>query len=67
MIQNVLREIGGIGVYGAISICLFFVVFMGAVVLAACMSRATAEARGALPLEDGTKTSPDSGEGVAHE
>jgi len=27
MIKNVLQDIGGIGIYGIISICLFFLVF----------------------------------------
>ena len=29
MIQNVLRNLGGIGVYGVISVCLFFAFFRG--------------------------------------
>ena len=29
MIENVLSRIGGVGVYGVISICLFFAVFVG--------------------------------------
>ena len=29
MIKNILSDIGGIGIYGVISMCLFFAVFTG--------------------------------------
>ena len=32
MIENVLSRIGGVGMYGVISICLFFAVFVGVLV-----------------------------------
>jgi hypothetical protein len=53
MIKNVLSDIGGIGIYGVISICLFFAVFIGAVFLSLCMKKPTADKLGALPLHDG--------------
>jgi hypothetical protein len=53
MIQNVLQDIGGVGVYGAISISLFFLVFALAVVRSACMKKSHADALSTLPLEDG--------------
>jgi hypothetical protein len=31
MIQNILRHLGGIEHYGIVSLCLFFVVFLGVV------------------------------------
>jgi hypothetical protein len=39
MIKNVLNDIGGIGLYGVISICLFFAVFTGAILRACFMKR----------------------------
>ena len=52
MIKNVLTHIGGVEVYGVISICLFFAVFSIAVVLALRMKKSVANRLGALPLED---------------
>ena len=34
MIKNVLNDIGGVGLYGVVSICLFFTVFTGAMLWA---------------------------------
>lgn len=52
MIQNVLRDIGGVGIYGVISICLFFGVFTGALIWALTRKRATLNATSLLPLHD---------------
>jgi hypothetical protein len=52
MIQNVLRDIGGVGIYGVISICLFFAVFTGALIWALTQKRATLNATSLLPLHD---------------
>ena len=52
MIKNVLSSIGGVEVYGVISVCLFFTVFPVAVVLALRMKKSVAQERGALPLND---------------
>jgi hypothetical protein len=54
MIQNVLRDIGGVGIYGVISICLFFAVFTVALVWAFLHSKGFLNSMSMLPLEDGT-------------
>jgi hypothetical protein len=53
MIQNVLRDIGGIGLYGVISVCLFFTVFSAAVFRAFLLKKSFLKAMSALPLDDG--------------
>jgi hypothetical protein len=52
MIKNVLNDIGGIGLYGVISICLFFAVFTGALLLTFIHRAPFCKRMGALPLED---------------
>jgi hypothetical protein len=52
MIQNVLRAIGGIGAYDAISICLFVGVFIGALIGAMRMKKNVVETMSSLPLQD---------------
>jgi hypothetical protein len=52
MISNVLRAIGGIGVYDAISICLFVLVFTGALIFAFRLKKPFLKAMSSLPLED---------------
>jgi len=54
MIKNVLSSIGGVEVYGVISVCLFFTVFSVAVVAAMRMKKSLARDLGALPLNDAT-------------
>lgn len=66
MIKNVLNNIGGIGVYGVISICLFFVVFSGALVWALRIKKSFADSMSALPLDDGTLNSEKEGD-LRHE
>lgn len=56
MIKNVLTEIGGIGLYGIISICLFFLVFSGALVWVFLMRKPFLNSLSQLPLEDGVKS-----------
>jgi hypothetical protein len=51
MIQNVLQSIGGIGIYGIISICLFFGAFVGIVIWAACLKKPYVKSMRDLPLE----------------
>ncbi len=65
MIKNVLSDIGGIGLYGVISICLFFAVFTGMLVWAFRMKKSFAQKMSACPLEDGEKKSDR--KGVSHE
>ena len=56
MIRNILERIGGIDVYGVISICLFFVVFLGALVAVTRMKKSHVDAMSALPLTDDSPT-----------
>lgn len=57
MIQNVLRSIGGIGIYGVISVCLFFLVFSVALLCTCRMKKTVVESMSVLPLEDGQPAS----------
>jgi len=52
MIQNVLTEIGGIGIYGVISISLFFLVFGGALVRVFLLKKPYLDTMSSLPLRD---------------
>jgi hypothetical protein len=52
MIQNVLKEIGGVGIYGIISVCLFFVVFGGALCWAFGLKKPFLKSMSSLPLQD---------------
>jgi len=52
MMQNVLRAIGGIENYGIISVCLFFSVFVTALVLALMKNKSFCKHMSSLPLED---------------
>jgi cbb3-type cytochrome oxidase subunit 3 len=51
MIQNVLRHMGGIDVYGVVSILLFFAVFIGVVWWAARLKPSQLDAMARLPLD----------------
>jgi hypothetical protein len=51
MIQNVLRDLGGVEMYGIISVCLFFATFTGALIWALAQKKATCTKLSALPLE----------------
>ena len=59
MIQNVLNGIGGVGVYGVISICLFFAVFVGVLVWTFCLKKPYLDAMRELPLEEPAAPAPD--------
>jgi hypothetical protein len=61
MIQNALKDIGGIGVYGVISVCLFFLVFGVALIRALLLKKSFLDSMSALPLQDDTGT-PQKGE-----
>jgi cbb3-type cytochrome oxidase subunit 3 len=52
MIQNVLQHIGGIGNYGIITLCLFFVVFAGVLIWVFRLKKADLDSAAALPLEN---------------
>ena len=51
MIENVLSRIGGVGVYGVISICLFFAVFIGVLIWMVGLKKSYLERMGELPLD----------------
>lgn len=58
MIKNVLSEIGGVGLYGIISICLFFAVFTIALVRTCLLRKAHLDRLSELPLEEGHALQP---------
>ncbi|MCX6921758.1 MAG: CcoQ/FixQ family Cbb3-type cytochrome c oxidase assembly chaperone [Verrucomicrobia bacterium] len=51
MIQNVLSGIGGVGMYGVISICLFFAFFIGVLVWTLGLKKSYLNRMGELPLD----------------
>jgi cytochrome c oxidase cbb3-type subunit 4 len=53
MIKNVLSNIGGVGLYGVLSICLFFVVFTSMVLWAMRLKKPFIKSMSGLPLNDG--------------
>lgn len=55
MIKNVLQDIGGVGLYGVISICLFFTVFSSALIWALLQKKSFCTTMSALPLENETE------------
>ena len=61
MIKNFVTDIGGIEVWGVISICLFATVFTGAFIWACCQKKSLMVKMSALPLHDGSE------EGASHE
>jgi hypothetical protein len=54
MIQNVIRDLGGIAGFGIISVCLFFAVFICAAIYAFVQRKGFCDRMRALPLEDGS-------------
>jgi len=55
MIENVLHKIGGVGIFGIISICLFFAFFTGMLIWAAFLRRPYLHSMRELPLEGETR------------
>jgi cytochrome c oxidase cbb3-type subunit 4 len=53
MIQNVLQHIGGVGVYGVISIGLFFAFFLGMLGWVWRLKQSHLDSMSELPLDDG--------------
>lgn len=51
MIKNILSDTGGIGIYGVISLCLFFLVFAGALVWSFIQKRGFCDHMSSLPLQ----------------
>ena len=62
MIKNVLTEIGGIAAFGVISICLFFLVFSGALLWTMLLKKSFVKSMSLLPLSDEPSTSPQDGD-----
>ena len=65
MFKNVVSEISGIDVYGIVSICLFFAVFIGAMVWAMRLKKPFLKNMSGLPLDDGS-SAPET-KGPSHE
>ncbi len=53
MIKNVVEHIGGIGLYGIISVSLFFAFFIGMLIWAFRLKKSYLDAMRELPLEGG--------------
>jgi hypothetical protein len=68
MIENVMNNMGGVGVFGVISICLFFAFFTGMLVWAFCLKKPYLNSMRELPLdgesshEPGFESTPNPGE-----
>ena len=60
--QQLIDKFGGMGVFGVISICLFFVVFGGMLVWAYCLKKPFLDHMSVLPLEDGQPNDAAKGE-----
>ena len=52
MIKSILEHIGGVGVYGVLSICIFFAFFVGVLLWAARLKKPHLDSMSTLPLED---------------
>jgi hypothetical protein len=53
MVHGILKELGGIQQYGVVSMCLFCLVFAGAIASVLCMKRAHADYMARVALDDG--------------
>jgi len=53
MIKYIVENIGGVGLFGVISILLFFVFFTGMLLWAAFLKKPFLHSMGELPLDDG--------------
>ena len=62
MIQNVARDLGGSPLFGVISVCLFFLVFTGALIFAATRKKSLCKEMSALPLDEDEPV-----KGITHE
>lgn len=52
MIKNVVETIGGVGNYGVIAVCLFFLSFSGALAWAFLMKKTFLKSMSRLPLDE---------------
>lgn len=55
MEEKVISSIGGVGVYGLISICIFFAFFTGMLIWAVCLKKSHIEKMCGLPLDEGSE------------
>lgn len=55
MIENVMNQMGGIGMFGIISICIFFGFFTGMLLWAARLKKPYLNSMRALPLDNEPK------------
>ena len=62
MLQKIVNELGGVGMFGVVSICLFFVVFSGAMLWALLLKKKFLNSMGSLPLRDADATPNAKGE-----
>lgn len=60
MIKNVIENIGGVGIYGIISVCLFFAFFVGMLIWASRLKKNYLDSMRELPL-DGGEITPEPG------
>lgn len=72
MIKNVIENIGGVGIYGIISVCLFFAFFVGMLIWASRLKKNYLDSMRELPLDGGEitpkpKTDDRSTSGDSHE
>ena len=58
MIENVMNKMGGVGVFGLISICLFFAFFIGMLVWTFCLKKPYLKSMRELPLEGDSAHEP---------
>lgn len=58
MIQHVTSGVDGAALFGIISVCLFFVVFTGAIIFAVTRNKSLCRTMSALPLEDENAKGP---------
>jgi hypothetical protein len=58
MIENVMQRLGGVGVFGIISICLFVAIFVGVLVWTICLKKPYLKSMRELPLDDEPEHEP---------
>jgi hypothetical protein len=51
MIENVMHSLGGVEMFGIISICIFFAFFAGMLIWAACLKQPYLKSMRELPLD----------------
>lgn len=60
MEEKVLSSLGGVGIYGIISICIFFVFFTGVIIWAVSLRKNYIHSMRDLPLEGGESETENS-------